>query len=87
MPKPRVIDENYEQGRVLYCQGGSLRDLMENIEDLQERLDAAATPDSDLYDKRQNAAPSIVLGYADAALADLKKLIGGGGGAVRGGRA
>jgi hypothetical protein len=85
MPKPRVIDENYEQGQALYRQGGSIRNLMENVEDLQDRLEAAATPDAELYDQRRNAAPSIMLGFADAAFADLKRLIGGG--AVRGGRA
>lgn len=88
MSEMKVDDAKYEEGRQRYARGESIRSMFELIErlraehDARERdmaVDAPPLP-RDHWRKAQDEASSLMLGFADGALGDLRRALSGRGG-------
>lgn len=83
-----VDNAKYDEGRQRYTRGDTIRSLIESVEQMRaesenrERnmaVDAPPLP-HDHWRKAQDAASSLMLGFADAALGDLRRALSGRGG-------
>lgn len=89
---PRMSDQHYQQGRAVYDAHGSLYELIVNSNALDQREQAEhqavdAAPDADplqnrneqhheIADRYRDAGPSLIAGFADGVLLDLRRVIG-----------
>jgi len=85
---PRISEPHYHQGRAIYDGGGTIRQLIETQDQLEAQADAAhravdAGPDDPainrndihqkLADESRNAAPSLIAGFLDGFLVDVRR--------------